>query len=215
VLASRCPDSFCNRVFYAILDESVHECRLDFLHDTNGVLYWIATDGLKRAYTNPCSAGKVKVTLSSSPSVEESWLHTYLGCAPHTFVEHASDSRSLQYVGYACTNNRPNQWIAIDLGEGRSLLATQYTLCCSDSTGLRHWNLEGSDDGKRWELLCAHEHEYSVTADGAIIPLENVQRPYRHFRIILTGVNARRGHILACNCLELYGKLMIEPTTEN
>jgi len=80
--------------------------------DENGVLYHIGTAGGKEAYTNPHEAGRVVAAKSSNNT----------GNDAH-FVQHAHSSGISNY-----TDNAPNSWMSVDLGESRTLQPNYYCL---------------------------------------------------------------------------------------
>ena len=167
--------------------------------DTNGVLYHIATDGGKRAYSNPHEAGLVKVSSSSQE------------------IGYYDDRRFVQHTHadlvYNLTCNEANSWMAVDLGEGRALRANHYCLRSDKMLRghkLRGWELQGSNDGQSWATLRRHADDASLglaPMSVAAWPVEQGHVAYRHFRILQTHVNSARANLLLCAGIELYGKL--------
>ena len=76
---------------------------------------------------------------------------------------------------------------------------------------LRHWRLEGSNDGSSWTTLREHSNDTAL-ADVAFSvahwPLPDVATAYRHFRIYQTGKNSNNQDSLMCAGIELYGVLL-------
>jgi hypothetical protein len=168
--------------------------------DENGVLYHIGTAGGKEPYKNPHEAGRVVAAMSTSGAHQQ--LHIS-SCAAR-FVEHISPSK------YNYTNNAPNSWMSVDLGESRTLQPNYYCLR-NDKHGshaLRNWRLEGSHDGCSWVALRTHESDNSLATTSmstAAWPLEGVTQAFRHFRILQTGKSAYNRDYLMCAGIELYG----------
>ena len=167
--------------------------------DTNGVLYHIATDGGKRAYSNPHEAGLVKVSSSS---------HDIGLCYDHCrFVQH-THARPV----YNFTRHEANAWMAVDLGEGRALRANHYCLRSDRNVGdhkLRGWELQGSN-GQSWATLRQHADDASLGLESMSVaawPVEQGHDAYRHFRILQTHLNSSGLNNLVCTGIELYGKL--------
>ena len=170
--------------------------------DQNGVLYYLATDGGRAAYTNPHDSGKIVVTASS---VEQGTLQG--------FVQHPQGGQRHNY-----TNDGANSWVGVQLPAG--LAVTKYTLR-TDKHGhfaLRNWNLEGSNDGETWVVLRQHSNDTALAATpmsvaswdvaphhagdgGAAAPL----RYFTRFRVHMTGPNAYGSNYLMMAGLELYG----------
>jgi hypothetical protein len=117
---------------------------------------------------------------------------------------------------YNFTKNAPNQWMSLDLGEGRSLRPDHYCLR-HDNSGtyaLRHWRLEGSHDGSTWVALRTHANDASIAAASmatAAWPVEGATEAFRHFRILQTGENSDDDNELTCAGIELYGAFSAEP----
>ena len=167
--------------------------------DTNGVLYHIATDGGKRAYSNPHEAGLVKVSSSSQR----------VGCYDHRRFVH-----TYAKAVYNFTGNEANAWMAVDLGEGRALRANHYCLRSDrhvHANKLRGWELQGSNDGQSWATLRQHADDASLGLESMSVaawPVEQGHDAYRHFRILQTHLNSSGvNNLLCCTGIELYGKL--------
>ena len=124
--------------------------------------------------------------------------------SPEWFVQH----QHAEPV-YNHTINEPNQWMSVDLGEGRSLHPDHY--CLRHNHGgahvLRHWRLEGSHDGRAWVALRTHTDDASIVIASmatAAWPVEGATEAFRHFRILQTGP-ANGSNFLMCAGIELYG----------
>ena len=172
--------------------------------DTNGVLYYIATDGGKRAYSNPHAAGFVVASVSSTAA-------TFSGMSiPEKFVAHAHATPVLCF-----TKNVAHSWMAVDLGEGRALKANHYCLR-SDKHAyykLRNWELQGSNDGQSWTTLRRHANDTQLAMTAMSVaawPIEQTAASiaYRHFRIQQYGQNSSGTDNLMCTGIELYGKMV-------
>ena len=127
------------------------ELKFEAPFDTKGVLQYIATDGGKRAYSNPHDAGLVVASMSSVAKPQHS--------QPMRFVQGASHDDQ-----YNMTNNVAGSWMAVDLK--RPLAATHYCLRSTQHVNghkLRNWRLEGSNDGSSWSTLREHANDTSLT----------------------------------------------------
>jgi hypothetical protein len=172
--------------------------------DTNGVLYYLATEEGKKPYVNPADSKVVAVQ----------WSSIYRGKVSD-FVSLRAPQSSGQF-----THNYPNSFMAVDLGPRWSLVVNHY--CLRNTTDLKHatkytltnWLLQGSNspthgDGG-WVTLSAHENDTSLipqiasTADWVV---ETPQIGYRRFRILQNGPCLGGNHHLNCGGIELYGKL--------
>jgi hypothetical protein len=163
--------------------------------DEAGVLHHIATEGGTSAYVNPHSAGRVVASRSSDLDGSDDMF--VAGPCP----------------GSSYTDFNPNSWIAVDLGAGRQLIVNHYALRygCRDISGApRNWELQGSEDGEAWATLRRHDDDETMEAKGFFVAhwaVEGVTAPYRHFRVHQHGPNSAGDDFLACNGIELYGRL--------
>ena len=109
--------------------------------------------------------------------------------------------------------------MAVDLK--RQLIPSHYCLRSGPNSGwhkLRHWRLEGSNDGSSWTTLREHSDDTALGGDSFAIPgdrfsvahwaLPDVATAYRHFRIYQTGMNSSGDDYLMCAGIELYGVLL-------
>ena len=159
--------------------------------DANGLLYWLGTDGGRSAWRNPMDAGRVTVTASSQ----------------HQGTPNMVVGREAQMC---YTGNDANAWFAVDLGEGRAIQPTHYSLRHWNiaAHALRHWVLEASSDGAAWTALRTHANDTSLAAQAgstASWPLA-ADRAYRHFRVRQTGKCGAGYDQLMLSGFEIYGR---------
>jgi len=169
--------------------------------DTNGILHHIGTRGGTAAYRNPHELGEV---VSSASSL-------WFGAVEH-FVQHVHAAPVSNF-----TSNVPESWLAVDLGEGRSLVVDHYCLRSDAHHGgpkLRNWELQGSLDGQTWQTLRAHKRDASLSSRSmgtAAWPVDAGAQAFRHFRIQQMNVNSSgKRHELTCAGIELYGRASFE-----
>ena len=175
-------------------------CVFSSAFDTNGALYHIATQGGARPYRNPHTAGDVVVSSSKS---EGNFRASVL-------VDHISEPcKNFKSV----VSGESNRWVAVDLGEGRSLRLDHYCLRSDNyaTHKLRSWNLQGTNDGVEWTTLRQHVNDQSLEdtpMSTAAWPVEGCDVAYRYFRIFNTGPNSGNAEYLMCAGIELYGQLL-------
>ena len=188
--------------------------RFESAFDTNGVLYDIGTCGGTTAYRNPHEAGQV---VASASSFEPGYGK------PQAFVEHAVDDP----YQYNQTRSIAQSWMAVDLGERRSLVLDHYCLRSDGNEKYkpRTWELQGSNDGQSWQTLRRHEEDDSLSDESmstAAWPVDAGGQSFRCFRVLQTGANSFEGdeddhgtvddaedenlHHLMLTGIELYGR---------
>lgn len=172
----------------------VFQYNYDF--DDQGILYYIGTKGGSAKWRNPCLMEfGVKIT---SSSIERGNPIEILG-------RKATSSE-------VWTKDVPSSWICLDLGVGRSLIITQYTLRHGGLTpkqdNLRNWVLQASDDCQNWIVISRHSQDDSLTLHSTFTwTVTTCTRNYRYFRILQTGHNASNNNFLSLSGIELYGEL--------
>ena len=104
--------------------------------DENGALYYLGTQGKKRPWSNPHSLGIVQCFTSSigSGSVEDIGGRSIVNCR---------------------TLNEPFSFFGLDLGQGRFLAPSCYSIRNRNSPThvLVNWHFEASNDRVNWLLL--------------------------------------------------------------
>ena len=127
--------------------------------DKNGVLYYLGTKGGTCAYQNPHTAGEVVAKMSSSGNG-----------TPDRFVQHSATGGSTSRCN---TGDKSNSWMSVDLGAGRSLVPNHYCLRHDSHDGhvLRHWKLEGSNDGSTWTILRNHKNDSTIPTQPLFLSL--------------------------------------------
>ena len=183
--------------------KSLEEAPVTFTHtsdfDTNGLLYWIGTNGgTAQDWVNPATYGLVVVTSSEGRSLPYGKLEDILSRDANALNCHTNDDR--------------RAWFAIDLGVW--LQPTAYTLRHARGYGrsaLRSWQLQGSRDGVNWVVLSEHRGDERLGEPGstATWKIEGgaaVAGGVRHVRIQQYGRNASaQTHYLSLSGFEIYG----------
>lgn len=162
-----------------------------------GLLHWLGTSGGTQPWSNPVTAGTVRVRASKP------W---YGGGGEALAAKQAC-------LGGICTDAR-SQWIELDIGKGRLLHLTHYLMHTGGCCKMANWTLQGSVDRETWIALALHEncswegtrHTWRVSR-----PPGHKRGFYRWFRWICTGHDASSP---SCYCMhfsavELYGDLRI------
>ena len=170
-------------------------------YDNHGIIYYLATAGGTRPWTNPHDAGVVTVTKSSGGSGT-------LG----QFVANVAPDASQTY--FATGNSAPS-WIAVSL-QSKRVKPTGYVLSIGSYSLAyghhfpRHWRLEGSNDGATWTSLRAHTNDTTLSQTNVTgyWPVEAQAGSFTHFRILQTGPNSNGDNYLMATSFEVYGELL-------
>ena len=189
----------------------------NFDMDENGCFYFLGTNGGTKIWQNPHTIGQVQAFASSIGFGNVSDL-----------------------VGRRCVNlrtlNEPFSFFGVDLGEGRKLLPSCYTIMNRNSSThcLMNWHFEGSNDKLNWTILDRRVYlpsqldnpDPNAQVDEEIVEAicqkqatntwgvdQNVYNDiddegFRFFRIIQISPNSSGSDNLAMSCFELYGKIV-------
>ncbi|XP_054154199.1 E3 ubiquitin-protein ligase HECTD1-like [Oppia nitens] len=183
-----------------------YNTRIRFTHerdfDTNGVIYWIGTNGgTVSEWVNPAHVGLVVVTSSEGKNLPYGRLEDILN----------RDSSALN----CHTNDDKKAWFAVDLGLW--LIPSAYTLRHARGYGrsaLRNWLFQTSKDGVNWITLYTHIDDCSLNEPGSTatwnltVPSDEKQG-YRYIRVQQTGKNASsQTHYLSLSGFEIYGTVV-------
>jgi len=111
---------------------------------------------------------------------------------------------------YFCTRSATNSWIIITLAKPIQFMITQYRIKAGkcDSHYPRNWVLEGSLDGKSWNLLSKHVNDTSLKEPNGIGKWD-IKTPhyFDKFRINETGPESSNSYYLLFQSIEFYGKV--------
>ena len=165
--------------------------------DSNGLMYWIGTNGKTASeWVNPAQYGLVVVTSSDGRTL------------PYGKLE---DILSRDHSALNChTNDDRRAWFAVDLGMW--LQPTAYTLRHARGYGrsaVRTWQLQGSKDGLTWTVIRDHTGDESLQEPGTTATFQvETSQVFRHVRIQQMGKNASgQTHYLSLSGFEIYGKV--------
>jgi hypothetical protein len=164
--------------------------------DTKGVLYYLGTREYRNEWQNPYSQKLVDVT----------WSSLEKGKASAIFEREPSE---------CWTQDVPSSWFTVDLGVGRSLRITAYTLRHGGGTKqdlIRNWTLKGSVDGKEFATLMRHKDDESLSTSFAAMTwtITGATQAYRFFKVIQTGHNSSKHNFLSIGGVEFYGELIYD-----
>merc|ERR1719410_610144 len=147
--------------------------------DSNGLMYWIGTNGKTASeWVNPAQYGLVVVTSSDGRTLPYGKLEDILSRDANALNCHTNDDR--------------RAWFAIDLGLW--LQPTAYTLRHARGYGrsaVRSWQLQGSRDGVSWVAIREHAGDERLGEPGTTATWSlDTSAEFRHIRIQQMGKNA-------------------------
>lgn len=162
--------------------------------DTNGIFYYIGSNKLLEAFTNPAVNGRIVMSASSNLNSETSPLYL--------------TNRAVQ-LGH--TLQGIGQFFKVDLGVNSSLLINHYTLKAqSDYNGNypRNWKLQACNDDITWMDIDTQANNTDLNLGTFVsIPIAGQTTAYRYWRLLLTGSDSAGAQYLVLDEWEFYGNL--------
>jgi len=168
--------------------------RLKFasIMDTNGLFYFIGTNGGKGVYSNPVKSGQVLVKISSSGG---------------SAVEHVADRDPSTYAVENSYGSDRNPWITVQF-QKYLLRPTDYVVCQDQDHFLQNWRFEGREKGKsEWLLIEEYKNDQNITSKTphrAAFKVKSVKF-FQEFRIYVTGPGHKGSTNFDITQLEFYG----------
>merc|ERR1712228_774104 len=158
--------------------------------DKKGLLYYLGTDHLFQPYRNPADSAVVTVN-SSMPNKYSSPLNSFVGrIASNCWI----DSSEICFI-------------SVDL-KSIKIRLNYYTLQSAYwiKHMLRNWNLEGSNDALKWNVIKKHENDHSFSdAQQTCGWTVDCDEFYSMFRLLVTGPNSSYYWSISCAGIEFYG----------
>jgi len=169
--------------------------RLKFqsIMDTNGLIYFIGSNGGKSSYNNPVRTGQVLVKLSSTGG----------GAA----VEHIADRDPNSSAVKNSYGSDRNPWISVQFTK-YLIRPTEYVICQDQDHFLQNWRFEGREQGKLdWTLIEEHKNDQTLTSKTPHRAVFKVKAPrfYHEVRIYVTGPGHKGQPNFDITQLEFYG----------
>jgi hypothetical protein len=105
--------------------------------------------------------------------------------------------------------NSPNQWLCYDFKD-RKIEPTHYSIHAhSNNFYLRHWVLEGSLDGSKWDAVDQHMNDTTTNTEHPIGTFKiSKSIAYQYIRLRQTGKNATGDDHLILFAFEIFGRLI-------
>lgn len=169
--------------------------------DDQGLIYWLGTNAkTTNDWTNPASVQVVHVMSSDGSRQPYGRPEDIFSRDVNALNCHTSDDKNAHFT--------------MDLGV--YIYPTMYTLRHARGYGrsaLRSWLLQGSRNGRSWDVLLAHENDTSLVDPGSTatwpIACPEGKGPYRYLRIAQNGKNAsNQTYYLSLSGFEIYGTVV-------
>ena len=159
----------------------------------HGIMWHIATAKGAEEWRNPYYTKRACVSASS---IEKGDYRELAGLTPTELW----------------TKDVPASWFMVDLGPGRSVICTYYTLRHGGNyraDSLRNWDFQGyHEESQSWDVLRRHTDDSSLNGPYAMITWSiDSTKAYRAFRVLQTGHNSSNHNYLVLSGVELYGEL--------
>jgi len=181
--------------FSKTFSKPLQEFIYSFDFDENGVFYFIGSSGRLKPWENPALTGKV---LAFASSVSSGKVEDLVG---------------REISGFR-TRNEVNSFVGVDLGEGRLMRLTAYTLRNGNSSSntMTCWNLQASVNGSDWVSVDRRDNRNSqelryLREKGRTSTwgLARNEKAFRFFRVLQTEKNLADNWMISLSCFELYG----------
>lgn len=182
--------------------------------DTNGILYFLSTNGGTDPYVNPSESGLIQVSLSHPGVYSQSM-------SKHNIVAHNPQTGNT-FWGGTCP-----QWFMVDLRSKR-VKPTAYTLrhgFSSANSFLRDWEFAASNDASTWVTLHSDKptpFNKGHDTDTWTLTDSKELKPFRYFRVLQRGNyymgpdSSNPGAPYMCIAgFELYGELSSVATAKS
>jgi hypothetical protein len=175
-----------------------HPVELPALADSHlGIVNWIGTNaGSALQFRNPSAVGLVLANSSCGSRLS-------FGNIWHYLCKNIEKCPS--------TADAPQSWVSFDLAV--HVRPTAYSLRSFGDDFLQSWQLQGSMDGKSWQLL--HDalslNPFSSASKVRVrftLPESVSRQTYKIFRIVQTGPNGANRHNLSFCDFELFGSIV-------
>jgi hypothetical protein len=159
--------------------------------DTNGLIYYLGTF-LTGSFVTPTNNGVVMAAVPPGGSG-----------TPNTLIDRTTNQ-------YSTNGSGSNEYFKIDIGVGRTLLASKFSFKYRNDTATfcpTAWTWEGSNDNSSWTTLATVTGETPAISKWVSTTPSVMTTAYRYFRIKQTGNNNNGSSHMSGDEIELYGTL--------
>lgn len=203
------PSSIQNHTFTVPVDSATHALPTDkvlipvatLLHDADeydGIINWMGTNGETTTFQNPGHPSTVRdeeFTIIYSSEFSATYLRYYACDQINSGYEYLSQSA-------------PGQWWGIQFAANRAFVVTHYAIQGHGNTSLhlRHWKLQGSQDGSAWTDLDTQTNNTTINNLTWFSQSIVDNTLWKYLRILHTGLNSGNANHLAIGEIEFWGK---------
>mmetsp|Transcript_12942 Transcript_12942/g.31719 ORF Transcript_12942/g.31719 Transcript_12942/m.31719 type:complete len:368 (-) Transcript_12942:121-1224(-) len=165
---------------------------LSYSEAKQGVFYFIGTNEMKESWSNPVDSKRLKVTLSSSG-----------GSGVNSICDREWTTGAVEN-----SYGRTPAWIEFDL-QAYALIPTSYYVHQDRDHFLRNWKFEGSSDGKTYNVIQEYVQNATISDSTRFGHFKvSCRKPYRIFRIYITGPSHKGAQNFDFTQIELFGHCM-------
>jgi len=170
--------------------------------DTNGILYYIGSNGLTKPWENPAKTGLVDLQISHRLGKLEMNKNNTIG--REAIENFWGDSTPI--------------WFSVDLGEGNYVRVTDYTLrhgYGAANSYIHNWEFLGSKDGVKWDVLHnGFRSPFNYGFQTHTFKIKPTKEYYRMFKVVQKGnyyLEGSEGSPFLCIAgFELYGDVLFD-----
>jgi len=160
--------------------------------DTNGLIYFIGTNGLKSPYSNPVKSGQVLVKVSSTGG---------------SAVDCIADRNPISAPVENSYGSDKNPWITIQF-QKYIIRPTEWVIAQDQDHFIQNWRLEGKEKGKtEYVLIEEYKNEKRITdtVPHQVCFKVKSSKMFQEFRIYLTGPGHKGQANFDITYVEFYG----------
>ena len=161
--------------------------------DTNGIIYDLGTNDENKEWQNPYQLGLVELK-STGMFHDSKPIDNLIGRVSGVRCLLDAKENAWWSIHFKHIKIKPNKYTL-----------RHYTSC--DVHALRHWKLEGSENGQQWITLRTHRNDASLDKKDATHTwnIDNCNQFFTYFRIYMTGKDSGGHWYLCCSGFEIYG----------
>ena len=123
------------------------------------------------------------------------------------------NEKGSDYWYFHSKENDSDAWLCLDFKD-KKVNPSHYSLKSypGGNVNIINWNIEGSNDGEKWEILDSQRDSSALTSSNAEVTFEMKNKPhndeyYRYLRIHQTGQNNNNDYRMIISSIEYFGSI--------